>query len=667
MRMKRWLTALLSVVMVLALIPMETFAAERPQAPASCEAENSNEKTYTCHRVEENEVYVAGTKVGITENIEYYLNDENGGITSENASSDNYNVSYDPASGTITLNGANLSKTSYTDHLVLYETQQYPRDVSDDAVIMARRNITIKVIGENVVENKRKAPDKTYTGLHRHGIDVFANLTITGDGTESSKLTVRSSDQNDGEWANSVSVNVSGGNLTVENVSLTAQGRQTTYCSAGMYVVGGSAEIRNSNVEILSGAVKPLNEAAVAVSWTGSYGLVSEDGDIVIDNSSVNVQAGEGYYSSGVYIISPDDELMIKNNSVLKVTASKEAAVSYGISGSLTVDKAYVEAKSEGAKDISYTYGGVSYGGDAYSYGYSGYTYDQDNNIISYKVNVEKGSVRFMSGPCSSGTDTFSCAYDGYIADLDYSSDPYALAKYNQSANAENAQAWTEDCGAADQENRMVLQNNYQYFEITHEFTPTGTVEWIGDDPAQRPDSLEIALQNVNTAVTSTTATSNNTNKWALDFGVQSVYNCQITGDYRASNAWDTINYNVAVNNQPEKYDTAVSGSAYSEGGFYITETYIEDEKPSEPPEEPDKPSEPGETPSDPSEPSKPGETPSEPPTDTDKPSGDQTGDTTPPQTGDDSNIALWIAVLLSAGAALTGTAVYSRKRKYSR
>ena len=41
--------------------------------------------------------------------------------------------------------------------------------------------------------------------------------------------------------------------------------------------------------------------------------------------------------------------------------------------------------------------------------------------------------------------------------------------------------------------------------------------------------------------------------------------------------------------------------------------------------------------------------------------------DTSSPQTGDDSNIALWIAVMLAAGAALTGTAVYSRKRKYSR
>lgn len=43
------------------------------------------------------------------------------------------------------------------------------------------------------------------------------------------------------------------------------------------------------------------------------------------------------------------------------------------------------------------------------------------------------------------------------------------------------------------------------------------------------------------------------------------------------------------------------------------------------------------------------------------------TDDTQSPQTGDDSNIALWIAVLLAAGAALTGITVYSRKRKYSR
>ena len=51
----------------------------------------------------------------------------------------------------------------------------------------------------------------------------------------------------------------------------------------------------------------------------------------------------------------------------------------------------------------------------------------------------------------------------------------------------------------------------------------------------------------------------------------------------------------------------------------------------------------------------------------TDTPSGGQTGDTTSPETGDDSYIALWLAVLLAAGAVLTGTVLYSRKRKYSK
>ena len=69
-----------------------------------------------------------------------------------------------------------------------------------------------------------------------------------------------------------------------------------------------------------------------------------------------------------------------------------------------------------------------------------------------------------------------------------------------------------------------------------------------------------------------------------------------------------------------------------------------------------------------PSEPSQPDETPSESPADTSAPSGDeQTGDAASPETGDDGNIALWIAALLAAGAGLTGRAVYSRRRKYSR
>ena len=43
------------------------------------------------------------------------------------------------------------------------------------------------------------------------------------------------------------------------------------------------------------------------------------------------------------------------------------------------------------------------------------------------------------------------------------------------------------------------------------------------------------------------------------------------------------------------------------------------------------------------------------------------TGKTILPETGDNGNVILWIVVMLAAGTALTGTVLYSRKRKYSK
>ena len=55
-------------------------------------------------------------------------------------------------------------------------------------------------------------------------------------------------------------------------------------------------------------------------------------------------------------------------------------------------------------------------------------------------------------------------------------------------------------------------------------------------------------------------------------------------------------------------------------------------------------------------------------PTDNDKPAGEaQTADTASAETGDDSNIALWIAVMLAAGTAMTGTVLYGRRKNHSR
>lgn len=55
-------------------------------------------------------------------------------------------------------------------------------------------------------------------------------------------------------------------------------------------------------------------------------------------------------------------------------------------------------------------------------------------------------------------------------------------------------------------------------------------------------------------------------------------------------------------------------------------------------------------------------------PTDTNTPTGgDQTGDKISPQTGDDSNVALWITVILISGIVLTGAVLYNYRKKYNR
>ena len=53
-------------------------------------------------------------------------------------------------------------------------------------------------------------------------------------------------------------------------------------------------------------------------------------------------------------------------------------------------------------------------------------------------------------------------------------------------------------------------------------------------------------------------------------------------------------------------------------------------------------------------------------PTDPTKPAENKPGNTTSPKTGDNSNFALWIALLFISGGAVTATTVYGRKKKRS-
>lgn len=87
------------------------------------------------------QVYVGGTNVIDGNNVTYWLNDDSsGGIRT--GAIDNYNVKYDPTTGTLTLSGAAISGNA-----------QYERNSTDYCAIFADGGtLNIVLNGENIVE-----------------------------------------------------------------------------------------------------------------------------------------------------------------------------------------------------------------------------------------------------------------------------------------------------------------------------------------------------------------------------------------------------------------------------------------------------------------------------------------------------------------------------------
>ena len=447
------------------------------QDPTYTVETSDNGATYKSNLVLKDELYVANVKMGSTADVEYYINDGNGGITDQGASADNYNVSYDRVNNVLTLKDAELTKSSFSDYEVWYGVQNYPRDVSNDAVIFSFKDgLTIKVIGNNTIANHKQNP-ATYEGLHRHGIFAYGSLTMEGDGRDTSSLEASSTDSNDRDWRNSMGI-LTYSNLTIKDVSIEAIAEETTYTGSGLMVDGGNLNIIDSTVEVISKEVKPLNgnTGSVAYSWTGSYGLSvyaieAEDGSMIggdckIYNSELKIDSGAGYSSVGFPC-----ESAIFTDSTINVTSSADSNYSYALTGDITLNNSKVIGKSKGAKSIGFTYNGVYYEEKPYSAGYSGtFRYEEGESYYpaNYSFAVNSGEVELYSGDVRGEEGSISKAYVGLSEKLSYSNG--SIAKYNTEASSPGAKVWTKDLATDDD---YVLENNCKYFEIK---TPTDTV-----------------------------------------------------------------------------------------------------------------------------------------------------------------------------------------------
>ena len=177
-------------------------------------------------------------------------------------------------------------------------------------------------------------------------------------------------------------------------------------------------------------------------------------------------------------------------------------------------------------------------------------------------------------------------------------------------------------------------QSEVDGMDVTNHYTPGQinipvTKNWQDRDDADgiRPDSITVKLY-ADGKDTGRELILDQENNWTGSFDELDEY----AGGVK-------IVYTIAEI-EVKGYDTAISGSA--ETGFVISNSHTPDIP--DTPDDPDKP----EQPQNPGQP----ETPDTPKDDT-------------PQTGDTTNLALWVAFLAISGTGLTATLIIGKKKRY--
>ena len=241
-----------------------------------------------------------------------------------------------------------------------------------------------------------------------------------------------------------------------------------------------------------------------------------------------------------------------------------------------------------------------------------------------------------------------SVAYDASIQPNGYNDYLVTFddALYRETENDEYQKdaVWTGSDGTLHYARHALLRVHNRLKQVPDEekIDINGVKRWVGDDEAQRPESITVFLceEGKEGFIASTVVKPNDEGLWLYSFN-----------DLPEMRDGQKIQY--VIREAPvEKYETKVEG--YHLVNQYITPSPSPSTTPSPTPE-------PSVTPSPTPEPSvTPSPTPTATPSPT--PSPTPTAPYTPPKTGDESPMALWLA-LLAASAVLLGWSL--RKRKH--
>ena len=291
------------------------------------------------------DIFVGGVGLTSTEATPTYAKtDENGTVSTEGATADNYNIKWDGE--TLTLKGATITQGALGGAAIWYYRDS---------------DLNIDLVGTNTVTGPSGSGSGASYGILAWGPNKLIDLTISGDGS----LTVT------GGGTVSGSFGICTGNLIVQSGSVNATGGDGAEDSYGISaydvtISGGDVTATGGDSEEDSYGIYAYNDVTITngdVTATGgdsgedSYGISAYDvtisgGDVTATGGTVTATSEDGAEDSyGIYA----DYVTIYGGAV-NATGRDSAEDSYGIyvdyvtinGGTVTAEGGTAEVKSAG-------------------------------------------------------------------------------------------------------------------------------------------------------------------------------------------------------------------------------------------------------------------------------------------------------------------------------
>lgn len=266
-------------------------------------------------------VALYGDKTSLT--MAYAKTDENGQVTTQNASESDYNIKWDGE--TLTLNKANIrtlnNPTAEGRYAAIYCEESFDIDLIDTNIITVTGAEGNDIYGILAEEDVTISGDGRLVITAHKGIWALGNTTISGG-------TVTAIGESNSSESNSIGIGASGDIIITGGTVTATNGVIGIYAYDKITVSGGTIISMNGKIGIRAAYDMMITNGTITATGD-SVGIEVYSGDITISGGTVTAMGGTmGIYDYGGIIISP------QSNQQIAVTAGVDKNSATAIYGS---------------------------------------------------------------------------------------------------------------------------------------------------------------------------------------------------------------------------------------------------------------------------------------------------------------------------------------------